>query len=198
LQPVPSIPPLPRPSIYLILSYQRRRCCRLAILTAVYRSWLTERETGEKWEKWLTKIKFRPNGPYIPCIYLWYNNIWHSEETHIRTSVYLYSDEEWRRVCAIWILIIKISRGFDRFLTAQKRSGSHHKYFRYLLNVDDVSRVHARVLYKSLGKIPFRFSPDSVKNWTFYRMAIQRFPLPTSVFLQIKFYIPVYYNTEHE
>lgn len=65
-------PPPPRPSLsYSVIpsSSSRNTHC------SIYRWWLTG------WEKWLPKIKFRPNGPYIPCIYLWYN-IWHSEETH--------------------------------------------------------------------------------------------------------------------
>lgn len=148
LQPAPSIPPPPRPSLYLIPSY--RRCRRLAILTAVYRWWLTEKETADGRSDF-RKSNSTPTDRIYLVLYLWYN-IWHSEETHThthkhtRTSVYLYSGEEWCRVCAIWILIIKISRGFDRFVVAQKWSGSHHKYFRYSLNVDDVSRAHASVL----------------------------------------------------
>lgn len=173
--------------LYLIPSYRRRR---LAILTAVY--------TDSGWRGGRSDFR-KSNSTPADRIYLvyTYDIIYDIQRKHTHTSLYLYSCEEWRRVCAIWILIIKISRGFDRFLVTQKRSGSFHKYFRYSLNVDDVSHVHARVLYKSLGKTPFRFSPDSVKNWTFYQFNI--FSLPTiKCFSSNKMLYPFLYYIAHE
>jgi len=69
------------------------------------------------------------------CIYVIFRG-----NTHARTP--LYFGEQWRRaVCVVRILIIKISHGFDRLLVTRKRSGPRRKYFRYSLNVDDVSRA---------------------------------------------------------
>lgn len=142
---------------YILLSYSviARGRRLVAILTAVYmpmiilwRSTRAVRETMTvcRREKWLPQIKFRPNEPYlyIPITYEIYVYIYKymifRGNTHARTPVYF--GEQWRRaVCVIRILIIKISHGFDRFSSLETVCGPRRKYFRYSLNVDDVSRA---------------------------------------------------------